>query len=104
MNNPAASQATLDKQGAQGQKYIHTQALLIQMLNILLNFPGNLSPPVLLSKQIRMNGSTASFKYIMRTFIFSLLVENASNGLVVTFVLILHYINTHILIELLATM
>lgn len=45
MYDPAASQATLETQGAEGQKYTHTQDPLIQMLNILLNFPGSLSSP-----------------------------------------------------------
>lgn len=58
MYDPAASQATLETQAAEGHKYTRTQAPLIQMLNILLNFPGSLSPPTLLSKQMRMNGST----------------------------------------------
>lgn len=43
MYDLAASQATLETQGSEGHKYTRTQALLIQMLNILLNFPGSLS-------------------------------------------------------------
>lgn len=58
MYDPAALQATLETQAAEGHKYTRTQAPPIQMLNILLNFPGSLSPPILLSKQMRMNGST----------------------------------------------
>lgn len=34
-----------------------TQALFIQMLNILLNFPGNLTSPNVLGKQTGLNGS-----------------------------------------------
>lgn len=48
MYDLAASQATLETQGAEGHKYTCTQALLIQMLNILLNFLGSLSSPILL--------------------------------------------------------
>lgn len=39
-------------------KYTCTQARLIQMLSILFYIPGSLSSPILLSKQMRMNGST----------------------------------------------
>lgn len=56
--------ATLKKPRALGDISTLTQALFIQMLNILLNFPGNLSPTRQTSEDdwLDMN---AAFKYIM---------------------------------------
>lgn len=58
MYDLAGSEATLAAQGAEGHKYTCTQALLIQMLNILLNIQGSFSYPILLSRQMRMSGPT----------------------------------------------
>lgn len=76
MYDPAASQATLETQGAEGHKYTCRQAPLIQMLNILLNLPGSLSPPnpTLQTNEDEWLNMKASFKCIMCSFIFSLRV------------------------------
>lgn len=67
MYDPAISQATLETLGAggDGHEYTSRQALLIQMQNILLKFLGRLCSPFLLSKQMRMNGST--WKLVLNT-------------------------------------
>lgn len=68
---PWASQGTLETQAAEGHKY--TQAPLIQMLNILLNFPGGLSPnPTQQTNGDEWLHMKAGFKCIMLAFIFPL--------------------------------
>lgn len=65
MYDPAASQATLEAQGAEGYKYTCRRAPPIQMLNISFEFPRQplsrslpLCPRIRLGKQMRLNGST----------------------------------------------
>lgn len=81
MYDTAASQATLETQGAEGHKCTRTQAPLIQMLNILLNFPGSLSHnPTWQTNEDEWLNVKAGFKCIMWAFIFPMFIYGPCKG------------------------